>query len=180
NEFAAAAFRFGHILLGDDIGFLHNAGHDLAPEMPLAQAFFNPSVVQSKGIDPLLKYLASDPSSEVDPKVVDAVRNFLFGAPGSGGLDLASLNIQRGRDHGLADYNTTRAAYGLPKVTDFTQITHNPDLQARLKQLYGTVNNIDLWVGVLAEDHVPGASVGPTLRAVVLDQFTRLRDGDRF
>lgn len=180
NEFAAAGFRFGHSLLGDDIGFLDNSGHDVAPEMPLAQAFFNPSVVQSKGIDPLLKYLASDPSSEVDPEVVDSVRNFLFGPPGAGGLDLASLNVQRGRDHGLADYNTTRAAYGLPRVTDFGQITRNPEVQAKLKSLYGTVNNIDLWVGVLAEDHAPGASVGPTLRAIVLDQFTRLRDGDRF
>ena len=180
NEFAAAGFRFGHSLLGDDIGFLDNNGHEIAPELPLAQAFFNPSVVQSKGIDPILKYLASDPSSEVDPKVVDGVRNFLFGPPGAGGLDLASLNIQRGRDHGLADYNTTRASYGLPRVTDFNQITRNPDLQAKLKQLYGTANNIDLWVGVLAEDHAPGASVGPTLRAIVLDQFNRLRDADRF
>jgi len=33
---------------------------------------------------------------------------------------------------------------------------------------------------MLAEDHVAGASVGPTLRAVIADQFERLRDGDRF
>jgi hypothetical protein len=33
---------------------------------------------------------------------------------------------------------------------------------------------------MLAEDHVPGGDVGPTIRAVLADQFTRLRDGDRF
>jgi hypothetical protein len=49
-----------------------------------------------------------------------------------------------------------------------------------LKQLYGTVDNIDLWVGALAEDHLAGASVGITLRTIIVDQFTRIRDGDRF
>ena len=180
NEFATAGFRFGHSMLGDDIEFLDNNGKATAAPVSLASAFFNPSILKTNGVDSILKYLASDPSSEIDTKVVDSVRNFLFGAPGAGGLDLASLNIQRGRDHGLADYNTTRAAYGLPKVTDFAQITSNTDVQAKLKALYGTVNNIDLWVGALAEDHVAGGSVGATTRAILVDQFERLRAGDRF
>src|SRR5262249_1447595 len=113
-------------------------------------------------------------------KVVDSVRNFLFGPPGAGGLDLASLNIQRGRDNGLADYNTIRAAYGLPRVTDFSQITANLDLQAKLTALYGSVNTIDARVGMLAEDHVAGGSTGPLVRAILVDQFTRLRDGGRY
>ena len=180
NEFSTAAFRFGHSMLGNDVEFLDNNGLPVAPAVALSQAFFYPPLVSQNGIDPLLKYMASDPSSEIDTKVVDSVRNFLFGPPGSGGLDLASLNIQRGRDHGLADYNTVRAAYGLPKVKNFAQITSDPTLQAELKQLYGSVNNIDLWVGALAEDHVKGSSVGPTLMAIISDQFQRLRDGDQF
>src|SRR5262249_53886319 len=116
----------------------------------------------------------------VDTKIVGDLRNFLFGPPGSGGLDLASLNIQRGRDHGLADYNSTRAAYGLRRVTSFAQITSDPTLQQQLQTLYGNVNNIDLWVGGLAEDHLPGASVGQTFARIIADQFARLRAGDRF
>ena len=111
---------------------------------------------------------------------MNSVRNFLFGAPGAGGFDLASLNIQRGRDHGLADYNTVRAAYGLQRVTRFSQITSDPNLQANLRTLYGNVNNIDLWVGALAEDHVAGTSTGPLVRQILIDQFKRLRDGDSF
>src|SRR5262249_14187046 len=68
----------------------------------------------------------------------------------------------------------------LPRVTDFSQITSNTDLQAKLRALYGSVNNIDAWVGALAEDHVAGGSTGPLIRAVLVNQFTRLRDGDRF
>lgn len=180
NEFATAGFRFGHSIVGADIEFLDNNGNEVAEPVSLAQAFFNPTIVRNLGIDPVLKYLASDPSQEVDLKVVDELRNFLFGAPGQGGLDLASLNIQRGRDHGLADYNATRAAYGLSRVTDFAQITPDAALQGKLRDLYGSVDKIDLWVGVLAEGHLQGASVGPTSRAIIADQFTRLRDGDRF
>ena len=87
--------------------------------------------------------------------MVDDVRNFLFGQPGQGGLDLAALNIQRGRDHGLADYNATRVAYGLPAVRTFADITRDVNTQNALRAAYGNVNNIDLWVGGLAEDHVP-------------------------
>lgn len=179
NEFSTAAFRFGHSLLGDDVEFLDNNGQPVGEEVPLSGAFFNPDLVKEFNIAPVLKYLASDPASELDPMVVDGVRNFLFGPPGAGGLDLASLNIQRGRDHGLADYNAVRQAYGLRPVTSFAQITSDPIVQAKLKEMYGTVNNIDLWVGALAEDHVAGASVGPTLRTIIADQFERLRDGDR-
>jgi hypothetical protein len=180
NAFSTAAFRLGHSLLGDDVEFLDNNGLPVAEEIPLSEAFSNPPIVLENGIDSILKYLVSDPSSELDNTIVNSVRNFLFGPPGAGGFDLASLNIQRGRDHGLADYNSIREAYGLERVTDFDQITSNPDVQDRLRQLYGSVDNIDAWVGALAEDHVPGSSTGPLIRAVLIDQFERLRDGDRF
>jgi hypothetical protein len=180
TEFSTAAYRLGHSMLGNDVEFLDNNGNAVRDELPLANAFFNPPIVQQTGIDPILKYLASDDAQEVDTKVVDGVRNFLFGPPGAGGFDLASLNIQRGRDHGLEDYNTARAAYGLPRVTSFGQITSDPTLRQQLKSLYGSVDNIDMWVGALAEDHVKGSSVGPLIRAALSDQFERVRDGDRF
>ena len=180
NEFSTAAFRFGHSMLGDDIEFLDNDGNENHEAMLLRDAFFNSTVLSETGIDPLLKYLASDNAQEIDTMVVDDVRNFLFGAPGQGGFDLASLNIQRGRDHGLADYNTVRAAYGLPRITSFDQITTDKALQASLASTYGSVDNIDLWIGGLAEDHLPNSSMGATFTAILVDQFTRLRNGDRF
>ena len=39
---------------------------------------------------------------------------------------------------------------------------------------------MELWIGVLAEDHVVGAMVGETGQAILADQFIRLRNGDRF
>src|SRR5262249_8846745 len=136
TEFSTAAFRIGHTLLGNDVEFLDNNGNEIRDAVSLNATFFNPSIVEQTWIDPILKYLSSDRAEEVDTKLVDSVRNFLFGPPGAGGLDLASLNIQRGRDHGLADYNTTREAYGLPRVTSFAQITSDVTVQQKLQELY--------------------------------------------
>jgi Animal haem peroxidase len=180
NEFSTAAFRVGHTLINDDVEFLDNDGNPVREEIELRDAFFNPATILEVGADPILKYLATDNAQEVDLKLVDGLRNFLFGPPGAGGFDLAARNIQRGRDHGLADYNTVRRAYGLAPVGSFSQISTNPDLQQKLQSLYGSVNDIDLWVGGLAEDHVAGASVGSTFRRIIADQFERLRDGDRY
>jgi Animal haem peroxidase len=180
TEFSTAAYRIGHTLVNDDVEFLDNEGNPVRAQIDLDDAFFNPDPLKETGPDPILKYLATDNAQEVDNKIVNGLRNFLFGNPGAGGFDLASLNIQRGRDHGLADYNSTRVAFGLPRLTDFSQITSNPDLQAKLFQLYGNVDSIDLWVGGLAEDHVPGGSVGPTFRKIIANQFERVRDGDHF
>lgn len=180
NAFATAAYRFGHSQVGPDIGIVDERFVEIG-SIGLAAAFFNPRAIPSVGgVAPFLRYMAVDTAQAVDTKLVDPLRNFLFGPPGAGGLDLASLNIQRGRDHGLGSYNEVRADFGLPRVTSFAQITSDATLAARLQSLYGSVDRIDAWVGLLAEDHRPGSSVGPTADAVITDQFRRLRDGDRF
>jgi len=180
NVFATAAYRFGHSQVGPDIGVV-DASFVEIDTIELAQGFFNPTVIPSiGGIDPIVRYMAVDFAQAIDSTIVGALRNFLFGQPGAGGFDLASLNIQRGRDHGLQDYNTVRTDYGLPRVQTFTQITSNTARAATLAQLYGSVDDVDAWVGILAEDHVAGSSLGATASAVLRDQFTRLRDGDRY
>ena len=178
TEFSTAGFRVGHTLINDDIQFLNNEGAEAREGLALAFAFFNPGPLKESGPDGLLKYLATDNTQEVDPQLVEGLRNFLFGPPGAGGLDLASLNIQRGRDHGLPGYNTVRVAYGLPRVTSVAQVTSDVALQAQLLSLYGNVDSMDLWVAGLAEDHVAGSSVGPTFQKIIAHQFERTRDGD--
>ncbi len=179
NEFSTAAYLFGHSVINEQIGFFGDDGQPIRDAVDLRDAFFNPSLLAETGIDSILKYVASSTAEEIDLQVVDSLRSFLFGAPGSGGLDLVSLNIQRGRDHGLADYNAVREAYGLPRVEGFDEISSDPEVQQTLADLYGTVDNIDLWVGGLAEDHVQGSSIGETFGVIIADQFERLRDGDR-
>ncbi|MCR9202196.1 MAG: hypothetical protein NXI04_26435 [Planctomycetaceae bacterium] len=181
TEFSTAAYRFGHSMLSSELLRSNNDGTEAAEgNIALQDAFFAPQEIIDHGIDSVLIGVTSQSANEIDNQLIDDVRNFLFGPPGAGGFDLASLNIQRGRDHGVASYNQVRADIGLAPVASFADITSDVDVQERLQMLYGTVDNIDLWVGGLAEDHLPGASMGATFHAILCDQFTRLRDGDRF
>ncbi len=180
--FASALFRLGHTLLSHELQRLNEHGAEIPlGHLALSNVFFNvDSIKAANGIDDLLRGLGASKAQELDAKVIDDVRNLLFGPPGAGGMDLISINIMRGREHGLPDYNAARVAYGLAPLTDFDQITANTALAAKLESLYGSIDNIDVFVGALAEDDVPGAMVGELLRAVLVDQFARLRDADRF
>lgn len=182
NEFSAAAYRFGHSNLNEQLLRVDADGNEIAGgHLELREAFFRPDILSSGGeIDPILRGLASQRAQNVDVFVIDAVRNFLFGAPGAGGFDLASLNIQRGRDHGIPSYNATRVALGLRPARSFRDITRNRTMRNKLREAYGTVDNIDLWVGGLAEDHFRGGEVGELFNKIIADQFIALRDGDRF
>jgi hypothetical protein len=93
--------------------------------------------------------------------------------------DLDARDVQRARDHGIGTYNQVRVAYGLAPVTSFAQISSNPAVQSALQSTYGTVDKIDPFEGMLAEDHVAG-DAGPTEKAILVKQFAALRDGDRF
>ncbi len=179
NAFSTAAYRFGHSMLSSELLRLNNDG-SAAEEgnLQLSDASFAPHELINNGIDSVLLGAATQRAQQIDNQVVDDIRNFLFGPPGAGGFDLASLNIQRGRDHGLADYNQMRADFGLDPVQSFSEITSDPELAAQLEELYGDVNNIDGWVGGLAEDHLAGSNLGALFTTIIAVQFSRIRDGD--
>ena len=182
NIFATAAFRFGHSMLSSTIHRVGEGGEESQyGHLSLKDAFFRPDrLVNEGGVDDTLRGLGVGTSQTIDMHLVEDVRSFLFGPPGAGGLDLGALNIQRGRDHGLPDYNSAREAYGLPRVTDFSQITSDPAIAATLESLFGSVDNIDVFVGGLAEDEHGNSMLGELFTTVIANQFADLRDGDRF
>ncbi len=181
NSFSAATFRFGHTMVGEFLerynedGSVFGGGH-----LSLRESFFNPEPVTEPGsLEAILRGFSRQEAEEIDTQVVDSLRNFLFDNKG-GGLDLVAVNIKRGRDHGIPDYNTLRVELGLDPVASFDEITSDPGLADALELLYGDVNDIDAWVGMLSEDHLPGAAGGELFVAALTDQFMRLREGDRF
>ena len=182
NVFTAAAFRVGHTLLNGNLRRLGASGQ-VIPEgnLTLRQAFFNPTAFDGIGIEPYLRGMAEQTQQQMDSRVVDDVRNFLFGPPGAGGLDLAAINIARGRDRGLNRFNAIRQAYDLPLQLDFADLNPDPEVYEVLNDLYDNdINKVDPWVAMLAERAENGSIFGATIRRIMSVQFTALRAGDRF
>ena len=178
EEFEGAAYRFGHSIVSDEIDGVSNAGATTGAQA-LKDVFFEPpsAFVAAGGANGLLRHLADDTANPLDTHIVDDLRNFLSDPPDL--TDLAAINIQRGRDLGLGTLNETRVALGLAPYSSFKQITNDPQTAAALQKAYGTVDKVDLWTGGLAENHTPGAAIGPTFGKIIAEQFTALRDGDR-
>lgn len=182
TAFTAAAFRFGHSMQSPRILLVNNANQEVGA-VGLATATENPAYLTSEParVDLILKGLAAQTAQENDAYVIGGLRNIRFGAPGTGGTDLAAIDIQRGRDLGLLNnYRLMRQAYNLGPLHDFSELTSDAALAAKLTDVYGMIENLDSWVAMIAEDHLPGSSLGPLAQAILHSQFSRLRDGDRF
>jgi hypothetical protein len=205
TEFSTVGFRFGHSLLSNTVGRDQNNGTGITDVNPngsainLTEDFFRPDLLNNNHVtvnlvdrngkpDPhtsstvgeVLKGLADGTPNETDLELIDEVRSLLFGIPHGPGTDLAARDIQRTRDHGIGTYNQVRVAYGLSPATTFAQISSDPAVQSELAATYTNPAQVDPFIGMLAEDHVAGADVGPLTRAILVKQFTALRDGDRF
>ena len=187
NEFATLGFRMGHSQSGETIPRLDENGDSIeAGELNFLETAFDPSVITNEGgIEPILRGLGAETQQPTDLEIVDGLRNLLFiDAPSDGpvanGTDLAALDIQRGRDHGLPTYNDIRKAYGLEKVSSFKEITDDSEVAEKLEATYSNVDRIDPFIGMLVEGQFTGASIDELNEAILENQFESLRDGDRF
>ncbi|KFM70982.1 Peroxidasin-like protein, partial [Stegodyphus mimosarum] len=185
NEFAAAAFRFGHSLLKPAFDRLDRGYRVLSEPLHLRKSFFNSDMLFTpNAIDSILRGLATSSMENLDFAITEEVTNHLFEkkqVPFSG-MDLAALNVQRARDHGIPGYNEYREFCNLTKAKSFDDLTKEipPHIVERLKNVYNHVDDIDLFSGGLAERALHGGLVGPTFGCIIAKQFSLLKKCDRF
>lgn len=183
NAFATAAYRFGHSLVQSEFSRLDNQGNTIElGDLPLAEAFFDLSHYNATGTDPILRGLLHQEARKADEFLNDVLTNKLFTTDvNHTGMDLASLNIQRGRDHGLPlwkDWKKWAANKCGFTMQDFE--IRSSVTKMKLMQVYGDLDNVDLFVGGLSEKPVGNGVVGPTFACIFLKTFSPLRNGDRF
>jgi len=179
NSFSTAAYRFGHTMLPTELLRLNKRYRPIAAgHVPLKQAFFNPILIKEHGVDSLFRGLSAQTAQAVDLLLVDDIRNFLFANTGGVGFDLASLNIQRGRDHLLPSYNAVRSALGLTSISQFQDDIFSPENATKLASVYSATDEMDLWVAGLAEKPTGDALVGEVFQRIIKQQFENIRDGD--
>ena len=183
NEFANAGLRFGHSLLSDSFARLDSDGNPL-PIGPLGlrESFINTlQYFISGGTDPLLRGYLQDQSRASD-EFMNRVFTSQFNAPteDSLGQDVASRDIQRGREHGFQPYRfyakLCEERYGVAP-------TFSRSSTRSLRQVYGrrAFNNaMDLYMASLAEEHLEDSNIGPTHACILAITFNDLRTGDRF
>lgn len=187
NVFATAALRFGHSLIQPK---LERLDQDLQPipqgALHLRDAFFAPwRLVDEGGTDPLLRGMFITPAKLKKPEqnLNTELTEQLFRTAHAVALDLAAMNIQRGRDHAIPPYVDWRRYCNMSQVESFDDLAgeiSDAKVRQKLKELYGHPGNIDVWVGGILEDQVANAKVGPLFKCLLSEQFRRMRDGDRF
>lgn len=186
NVFATAALRFGHSMI-NPILHRYDEHFETIPQghLMLRDAFFAPwRLVDEGGVDPLLRGMFMTPAKLKKPtqNLNSELTERLFYATHAVALDLAAINIQRSRDHAIPSYTKWRQVCNMSEVNSFDDLAKeisNKNIRDKLEQLYGSVHNIDVWVGGILENQVEGGKVGPLFRCLLVEQFKRLRVGDR-
>ncbi|XP_017752469.1 PREDICTED: uncharacterized protein LOC108545399 isoform X1 [Eufriesea mexicana] len=187
NSFATAAFRFAHTLL-PGLMKVTNEQEGTSSYVELHRMLFNPySLYSEGGVKSSVTSATRNMIQMTTTHVTSQLTNHLFEDPMANvsvpcGLDLVSLNIQRGRDHGLPGYTKWREYCGLGKTDNFSDLQEylDPQVLQDISPLYESVHDIDLYTGALAEIRKAGAIVGPTFACLIADQFVALQRGDRF
>lgn len=82
--------------------------------------------------------------------------------------------VEMGRQAKLRSFNDYREAFSMPRLRSFEELTSDPELQRELKELYnGRIDDVEWQVGIFAEDHDEGFSLGRLMvRMVGYDAFT--------
>ncbi len=168
NEFAVAAARYGHTLV-KNFQVRANRKYEIYDNKTVDYFLFNPELPEyGGGLDSLVRGSLDDWSYYPTSQVNDRLNNWLgqdifFKESGVKRFSLPALNIQRGRDHGLQPYVVYREVCGLSRPYSFDDLTNMPkDVVEQLRKVYKSVEDIDLWTGMVSEYHLKDAIVGPT------------------
>lgn len=183
TSFFAAAFRFGHSLIPNALE-RWSTTHKFIGSRRLSDIINKPfDVYTGNTCDEYLTGFMNQISQAVDDSVSQELTNHLFRDETSGfGSDLASLNIQRGRDHGVPSYNAYREFCGLRRARSWNDLAGaftNETLHMYM-QTYKSPDDLDLWSAGVSERPLPGSMVGPVFGCIMGETFKNLRLGDRF
>ena len=180
TELSTAALRVGHSFIRPNFPRLESDFNTsiLAGDLQLAFSGMIEIYNSSFGTDPLLRGLLTAPARRSDEFLSNILTNRLFEGPPGTGTDLASRNLQRGRDHGIAPYSVYKKFcsnfYGVSSPFD------RESTFAKFIETYGSLDTVDLWVGGISERSLPNSHLGATFACIFANAFSNLRDGDAF
>ncbi|KAF8916280.1 heme peroxidase [Mucidula mucida] len=95
------------------------------------------------------------------------------------------MGIEQNRRWGTCSMNEFRKFLGLKTYSTFLEWNSNPEIAHAAEKLYGHIDNLELYVGLQAEDAKPlvdgaGLCPGYTISRAILSDAIALTRGDRF
>ncbi|KAH7636467.1 peroxinectin-like protein 6 [Dermatophagoides farinae] len=190
NEFGTAAYRW-HTLVQKYYHMITGRNNPVR-RFEMNRIFNNPTFLYPRDAsDQAIRGIVKRPTERFDCAFTEDIKNLLFAQQQETrdddnqrvGMDLVSIDIQRGRDHGMPTYNQIRRLCGLQPVKNFRQlksILSDDDDWEHLSRVYSHVDDIDFWVAGNLEKPLQEGILGPTFSCIVGEQFRRLKYGDRF
>ncbi|XP_005108720.1 thyroid peroxidase-like [Aplysia californica] len=194
NQMALGLFELNPNWSDEKVSMSHviTFGHTLIPskftvgreKIRLFRMFNRPRFVlrdDGRSIGKFCSGLMEDHVQRYDRFIVNDLSDLLFQDRDNISMDLASLNIQRARDHGLPGYNEYREVCGMHRIKNFEQFyREDPERAVIFRRVYDHVDDIDLFPAGVSERSLPGAVVGSTFACIISQQFRNLKFGDRY
>jgi prostaglandin-endoperoxide synthase 2 len=133
------------------------------PPIPLANFPLNNAPLTSVGLAAAFAGAAAQPAAEIGALNTAAAL-----------LPVEQLAIGQGRSNRIQPYNAYRAQYGMAPAASFEEISSHPDIVAALRAAYASVDDVELYPGLFAEDRVPKSPLpGLMIRMVGVDAFSQ-------
>ncbi|XP_060228150.1 dual oxidase 2 [Meriones unguiculatus] len=191
-EFVAASEQFFSTMVPPGV-YMRNSschfrkfpkeGSGSSPALRVCNSYWireNPNLKSAQEVDQLLLGMASQISELEDRIVTEDLRDYWPGPDRFSRTDYVASSIQRGRDMGLPSYSQALLALGLEPPKNWSAL--NPKVEPQVLEATAALYNqdlsqLELLLGGLLESH---GNPGPLFSTIVLDQFVRLRDGDRY
>ncbi|MCW2912817.1 MAG: hem peroxidase [Actinomycetia bacterium] len=131
--------------------------------IPLADTLHNGRMLVDRGLGPALADASAQPAGKIGLFNTDPVL-----------MPIEAASLAEGRAVQLASYNDYRTYSGFPRVTDVSQISGDPEVQAGLRATYRSVDDIELYTGLFAEEPREGGVLGRLLgRIVTVDALSQ-------
>ncbi|XP_075923678.1 dual oxidase 1-like [Petromyzon marinus] len=182
-EFESAAMKFHQTMMPPGV-YSRNAtcSFNQVNASRLCNHFWtNMPFKSGRDVDEIIMGMSSQIAEREDHIIVEDLLDKMYGPLKATRSDLMALTIQQGRDHGAPTYNDMRRALHMTPIAEWEDFNHTnaqTKVIERLKQAYnGDISRLELWPGGLLECQ---GGPGPLFSRILVDQFERIRDGDRF
>uniref|UniRef100_A0A8C3VFM0 NAD(P)H oxidase (H2O2-forming) n=1 Tax=Catharus ustulatus TaxID=91951 RepID=A0A8C3VFM0_CATUS len=189
-EFVAAAGQFLATMVPPGVyKSLHPWGHHfrvvgLLSVLPHARGIIcscyssqSPGLSQAEDVDNLLLGMSSQIAEQEDNIIVEDLQDYWYGPVKYSRTDYVASWVQRGRDFGLPTYNQVRQRFGLEPLQNWSNLAPHlePQVLQKVADLYANnMARLELLPGGMLEAN------GSLFSTIILEQFLRLRGGDRF